>query len=65
MSVAEKIIALVDALRREPAAFERMEPARRRLFAETCRYVAALADPDKLSTPGTGVLGDLRGGRQS
>jgi hypothetical protein len=64
MSVAEKIIALVEALQRNPEAFEGMAPERRRVLRETCRYVAMLADPDKPGPPKAGVLDDLKGGRQ-
>ena len=46
MPIAEKIIALVEALQRNPDAFEGMAPERRRVLRETCRYVAMLADPD-------------------
>jgi|KBSSwiStaDraftv2_1062776.scaffolds.fasta_scaffold13305_6 hypothetical protein len=63
--IAEKIIDVIEALRREPGAFEGMPPAQRRVLAETCRYVAAIADPDKPRTK-DGVLGELRaagGGR--
>jgi hypothetical protein len=62
MPVVERIVALVEALRRDQGAFERMQPARRRLLAETCRYIAALADPDKPNAPERGVLGDLKSG---
>jgi hypothetical protein len=64
MPIAEKIIALVEALQREPEAFEKMAPERRRVLRETCRYVAMLADPDKPALPKAGVLDDLKGGRQ-
>ena len=64
MSVAEKIVALVEALRRDPAAFEGMAPERRRLLRETCRHVAMLADPDKPPRAKDGVLDELTGGRQ-
>jgi hypothetical protein len=65
MPVAEKIIALVEALSRNPDAFEGMAPERRRVLRETCRYIAALADPDKPNAQESGVLGDLkRGARQ-
>lgn len=60
MPIAEKIIALVEALQREPSAFEHMAPARREVLAETCRYIAALADPPKKVPPG--VLSALNNG---
>lgn len=65
MGVAEKILALVESLRRDPAAFEAMAPERRRVLRETCRYIASLADPDTVSPPRSGVLAELQNKRES
>jgi hypothetical protein len=64
MPVVERIVALVEALSRNPEAFEEMAPERRRMLRETCRYIAAMADPDKPAQPKSGVLSDLRRGQR-
>jgi hypothetical protein len=64
MSVARKLAAWIEALRREPDAFDKMPPAERRHLAALCRYIAEKADPPR-PEPRAGVLADLRDGRQS
>jgi hypothetical protein len=49
MPVADKIAALLEALRGE--TFEGMAPAARRHLASLCRYIADKADPDKPAVP--------------
>ena len=60
MPVADKIAALVEALRREPDAFATMPPAERRRLADVCRYIAHRADPPANTAPKSGVLDALR-----
>jgi hypothetical protein len=62
MPVADKIAALVEALRREPDAFATMPPAERRRLADVCRYIADRADPpaDTAGAAKSGVLHALR-----
>ena len=65
MTVASKIAGLIEALSREPDAFDSMSPAERRRLADVCRYVADKADPPKGDTPKAGILADLRRGQRS
>lgn len=62
MSVASKIVALVDAVKGDPKAFDGMRPVDRRHLADLLRYVAGLAEPPKANLPKAGVLADLRSG---
>lgn len=66
MPIADKIAALLEALRGE--TFEGMAPASRRHLASLCRYIADRADPDKPAIPkscarpvfrSSGVLAEL------
>ena len=61
MSVAEKIVALFNALTREEV--DALPPAERRRFADVCRHWADFADirPRELRSQ-SGVLADLRRG---
>jgi hypothetical protein len=65
VSVAEKIAALVESLRRE--GFETMPPAQRRHLRDLCRFIAARADPDmpRKDEPKAGVLSDLQRGQRA
>jgi hypothetical protein len=66
VSVTSKLAGFIEALRREPDAFDAMPPAERRRLADVLRYIANLAEPaGKADTAKTGVLADLRGGRQA
>jgi hypothetical protein len=62
MTVAGRITALVEALRRE--SFESMAPADRRQLVDLCRTIADKAEP-KTGPPTTGVLADLGKGLRS
>ena len=65
MAVADKIIALFEALRVEQV--QNLRPEYRRRFAALCRHWADIAEPPPRSAPGTfptGILGDLRSGNR-
>jgi hypothetical protein len=59
MSVADKIVALFNALSREEV--DAMAPAERRRFADLCRHWAHFAEiRPRPSVPRSGVLAELR-----
>jgi hypothetical protein len=61
LTTATKVAALLDAIRTQDVAA--LPPMERRRFADLCRRVARLAEPE--STPAkAGVLYDLRVGRR-
>jgi hypothetical protein len=61
MTIATKVAALLDAIRRQDV--EALSPAERQRFASLCRYVAALAEPPRAG-PKSGVLCELEAGRR-
>jgi hypothetical protein len=62
MTVAGRITALVEALRRE--RLESLAPAERRRLVDLCRAIADKAEPTT-GLPTAGVLGDLGKGLRS
>ncbi len=61
MTIATKVAALLGTIRREDV--EALPPVERRRFADLCRYVARLAEPQSVQ-PRAGVLYDLKVGRR-
>jgi hypothetical protein len=59
MSVIEKTVALLGVL--TPNDVQALPPAKRRHFADMCKYLANLAEP-RPAPPKTGILSDLRQG---
>jgi hypothetical protein len=59
MSVIEKTVALLGVL--TPHDVQALPPAKRRHFADMCKYLAELAEQRPV-TPKTGILSDLRRG---
>lgn len=53
MSIATKVAAMLAAVRRQD--LEGLSPAERQRFANLCRYVASLADPQISVPPRPGV----------
>jgi hypothetical protein len=72
MSVAEKIIALLDTM--PVASLDQLNPVRRQQFAQMCRHWAEIAERPKAGVtlmpqqrqarPVGGVLADLEGRQQ-
>lgn len=60
MSTAEKAVALLSVL--SPSDVQSLPPAKRRQFADICRYLASIAEPPR-APPKAGILHDLRFGR--
>jgi hypothetical protein len=58
MSIATKVAALLGTIRKQDV--EELPPVARRRFADLCRYVAGLAEPQG-DQPKGGVLLDLKG----
>jgi hypothetical protein len=61
ITLVDRAVAALVSL--SPDDIERLPPAERRRLADSCRYVAQLAEPR--ASPKEGVLADLRDGRQS
>jgi hypothetical protein len=61
MTIATKVAALLGTIRRQDV--EALPPVERRRFAELCRHVARLAEPQS-TPPKAGVLYDLKVGRR-
>jgi hypothetical protein len=59
MSVIEKTVALLGVL--TPHDVQALPPAKRRHFADVCKYLADIAEP-RPAPPKTGILSDLRQG---
>lgn len=61
MSVAEKVVALLEFLNEEQIQAE--PPATRQRLAQLCRHVATIAEPStRILGPKTGILNELRNG---
>jgi hypothetical protein len=58
MTIATKVAALLGAIRSQDV--EELAPVERRRFADLCRYVARLAEPQS-DPPKAGVLLQLKG----
>ncbi len=52
MTIASKVAALLDTIRRQD--LEALPPVERRRFADLCRYVAGLAEPQDEPAKGGG-----------
>ena len=61
MTIATKVAALLGTIRKQDV--EGLPPVERRRFADLCRYVARLAEPQS-DPPKTGVLYDLKAGHR-
>jgi hypothetical protein len=61
MTIATKVAALLVTIRRQDV--EALTPVERRRFADLCRYVARLAEPQS-APPKAGVLYDLKAGQR-
>jgi hypothetical protein len=59
MSVIEKTVALLGVL--TPSDVRALPPAKRRQFADMCKYLAEVAEQRPVQ-PKSGVLSDLRQG---
>jgi hypothetical protein len=59
MSVIEKTVALLGVL--TPHDVQALPPAKRRHFADMCKYLAELAE-QRPAAPKSGILSDLRRG---
>jgi hypothetical protein len=59
MPIATKVAALLAALRKQDV--DELPPVERRRFADLCRHVAKLAEPEG-DPPKDGVLHDLKAG---
>lgn len=63
MSVAEKVLALLDSM--TVASLDQLVPTRRRHFADLMRHWAKLAETDRIGVtppPKIGVLADIKDG---
>jgi hypothetical protein len=58
MSIATKVAALLGTIRKQDV--DDLPPVERRRFADLCRYVARLAEPQG-DPPKGGVLFDVKG----